>query len=1646
MSGTSSASAESVPAVPQPQAQGDIVGLVLQNAQGTALPSQYVSFGQVFAAGAVLPSAQLVAQINGQTIPVQMDVKTTNADGSVAMAVLTLLQPALAAGASAGVMLSLAPAATTAPAPVNVASEMAAHGYDLAVNLAIQGGSTYTLNVANLLSAAAPGSVTKLMSGPQATELQFQTDVTSSLRMVFNVTAYADGTFKTDVQFNNDLAMQPTGGTLTYSATITQGGATAYQVNNLTQYQYEDWNKTIYTGSAAPGVNVQHDIAYLERAGAIPNYDYVDGAPASYVATEASQIASAGWNAPLGSDGITEYMPMTGGRADIGPTTSANAIWLMTQDPTAAQFALGQAQAGAGVPWNFYNPQAGTWLNTSQYTSLQSTGWGSGVTTLTQGVNPTNNGWTPDVSHQPDLFYDAYLLTGNQTYLDALNAQASYGISSLWPAMRDNAIGDTTPNNVIFGNQLRGAAWTLRQVDEAAYANPTGSAEKAYFTTVMNDNWSWLASQLPSLTKLEGQAAGWIPAPYGNPVATAPWMQDYFVSTAVEAAQMGNQNAVTYLKWATNFIAGAVLNLGSDGINYNLDVYSVANAPTSNGQIYWSQVTNSWAYWQPLTTWTAIEQNQQAAGNANGTSWAESNGDYGALQMQALAGIITITQSTEAMQAFAEIAGSGAPYTSAAAIQAQSQFDIVPRMPDGHLLTLGNLFTFDSTAPGIDRGAGTADQLIVEMGNANVTLAGGNGGANILAVFGTGNDVLQGGSQGNFIFGGPGADTIIGGGGANYMKAGTGPTTFILNSAVQATDTIDGFNLSNDHIDIVGSSGQALEPEQISAIIAGATTDAAGNAVLSLGSGHVVTLDGIALSQLSPSLFAAASAPVISGSSSAVSATLPPPTSPPPVTSSSSGTGPMTLTSSGQSVTGGSSSLTVIDQAGGNTVMGGSGGLVFSTTAGGDLIQTASGATDTIDLALASTVVSNGTDVINGGTLGANQTITANGAATITGSTGSNVYTLNGVDSLASNGTDTVKLGQGAQATIAATASLSVTEAGASLSLSVAGNGTVGISGGAATISGAATVAGAVNQGLSLTTGTTGGVAVTAGNGLLSINSAGADTIHAGSGNMMLNSLAGANDTVTGGSGALLAFGPGNVTFTGGTGSADIGGYPGSTLDVTAGSGAVTVIGGSSVNFVAGSGTADVVEYAGNETIAFGSGSATVIGGTGTDTYTVLASQGGGTETIYGYDPTKDQLKFQGFTGNPIASEAVTGGALAIGLVNGTTLILPGITDPSVVGPEKRTLTNSGQSVTGGSSSLTVIDQAGGNTVMGGSGGLVFSTTAGGDLIQTASGATDTIDLALASTVVSNGTDVINGGTVGANQTITANGAATITGSTGSNVYTLNGIDSLASKGTDTVKLGQGAQATITATKSVSVTETGASVSLSVTGNGTVGISGGTATISGAANQGDSLSTSATGGVAVTAGSGGLSVVSAGADTIHAGSGNLMLTSLAGANDTVTGGAGAFDAYGSGNLTFTGGSGSANITGYPGSTLNVTAGSGNVTLVGGSSVNFTAGSGSAIVVVWTGTDHIELGSGSTTILGGMGTDTYEFAAGHGGGSDTIYFFNPNTSTLQFKGFSSNPVQSQTLSPGGLHVALTDGTQINLPGMTTMLSSSMIHLT
>ncbi len=86
---------------------GEIVSLQFENVTGKAQAAGEITFGHVFKQGDLGAGKYLVAVIDGREVPVQMDVKATNEDGSVRHALLTIAQPSLAAGATVNLMLKM---------------------------------------------------------------------------------------------------------------------------------------------------------------------------------------------------------------------------------------------------------------------------------------------------------------------------------------------------------------------------------------------------------------------------------------------------------------------------------------------------------------------------------------------------------------------------------------------------------------------------------------------------------------------------------------------------------------------------------------------------------------------------------------------------------------------------------------------------------------------------------------------------------------------------------------------------------------------------------------------------------------------------------------------------------------------------------------------------------------------------------------------------------------------------------------------------------------------------------------------------------------------------------------------------------------------------------------------------------------------------------------------------------------------------------------------------------------------------------------------------------------------------------------------------------------------------------------------------
>jgi hypothetical protein len=336
--------------------------------------------------------------------------------------------------------------------------------------------------------------------------------------------------------------------------------------------------------------------------------------------------------------------------------------------------------------------------------------------------------------------------------------------------------------------------------------------------------------------------------------------------------------------------------------------------------------------------------------------------------------------------------------------------------------------------------------------------------------------------------------------------------------------------------------------------------------------------------------------------------------------------GPGTLTATGQSIAGGASLLSVTDPVGSNTIAGGTGGLAALVTGEYDSISTAAGAHDTVSVAGYSTFRAAGNDQVSVTGLYTNVIATGTDVIDCTGAAAS--FVLDGTDSLSFADNGWLTVGGGAHAAVAArgTGEVSATvQAGGHLAFSQAmpqgGISWISVSGGASTLY----ASGGSYPGIQVTTNGQTGVAVQALSGNVSVLAQGADTIWAGIGTVDVNA--------TGSAGVVVNAGAGNVTLRGGAGN-----------DV----------------FVAGTGKADLVLGNGNDTIDLGPGATTIGAGTGDDVFQFINGHGGGTDVIHGWS-ANDQLDFQGFGGNPIASDVSSGGSTVLTLTDNTVITLVGV-------------------------------------------------------------------------------------------------------------------------------------------------------------------------------------------------------------------------------------------------------------------------------------------------------------------------------------------------------------------------------------------------
>ena len=538
-----------------------ITNVRLENGAAAAQTNVPFTFGQVFAAGNLAKGTALIGRFdNGESLPLQVDAKAFHPDGSVRHAVISGVVPSIAASQTRKMDLVTGGNASTATGVTTAA--LLNSGFNASVSATLA-GVRYSASADELIKAGktsdwlAGASVNEwLVSAPLKTAAGVQHP---HLTARFAVRWY-DGAKKArvDVTVENNWAYETAPSNFTYDAEILVGGKSVYAKPALTHLHHARWRKVFWQGATNPeAVTVKHDTAYLIASGAVANYDQT-------LTIKESSLAALknGWTAdksePMKVGSANGYMPSTGGRSDIGLLPAWSVMYLLTMDKRAKEVTLGNGDLGGTWSMHYRDKLTDRPISIVDfpYMTIQGRpGDTQNPVTKKRESFPacaTTNGctspFTHDMSHQPSLAYLPYMVTGDYYYLEELQFWAMYNVLAPNPNYREQAKG------ILQSNQVRGQAWGLRSLVDAAYITPDADKLKSHFTSFVSNNLAWYnktysdnaqANQLGVL--LNGAFA------YQSGTGVAPWQDDFFTSVIGHATELGFTDAKRLLNWKAKY-------------------------------------------------------------------------------------------------------------------------------------------------------------------------------------------------------------------------------------------------------------------------------------------------------------------------------------------------------------------------------------------------------------------------------------------------------------------------------------------------------------------------------------------------------------------------------------------------------------------------------------------------------------------------------------------------------------------------------------------------------------------------------------------------------------------------------------------------------------------------------------------------------------------------------------------------------------------------------------------------------------------------------------------------------------------------------------------------------------------------------------
>ncbi|QYF95975.1 hypothetical protein KY495_07980 [Massilia sp. PAMC28688] len=549
-----------------------------------------LTFGQVFAQGDLGASQQLLGKLpDGRTVPLQVDVKARHADGSVRHAVMSAMLPKLAAAQTQRIILAkgTAPGAGSAP----TAAALLAAGFSAGVQIDLA-GVRYSASADSLLRS---GKVTPWLNGPVTAEWLVSSPLVKSdgtphphLAARFAIRTYSGvKQARVDVSIENNWAFEPAPRNFKYDAQILVGGRTVYKKADLTHYHHARWRKVLWWGDE-PSLHVVHNVPYLLATRALPNYDR--SVRVSHARLDEIKSHFTARSEPMAVGNASPYMPATGGRDDIGLLPGWAATYLLTMDERAKDATLGTADLAGSWSIHYRDKATGRPVSLHDYPYMTVAGQKNDT------LNPVTKNYenfpacaaagactnpnAHDMSHQPSFAYLPYIVTGDHYYLEELQFWGMFDAFFSNPGYRQGISGLVKPD------QVRGQAWGLRSIANAAYITPDNDPLKKPLDSIVKANLKWYNDHYTNnaqANKLGVLSHGYAIV-YANNTGLAPWMDDFFTSAVGHVAELGYRDALPLLKWKAKFPIGRMT--APEACWVTAAMYSMKVRDKAEGEVY----------------------------------------------------------------------------------------------------------------------------------------------------------------------------------------------------------------------------------------------------------------------------------------------------------------------------------------------------------------------------------------------------------------------------------------------------------------------------------------------------------------------------------------------------------------------------------------------------------------------------------------------------------------------------------------------------------------------------------------------------------------------------------------------------------------------------------------------------------------------------------------------------------------------------------------------------------------------------------------------------------------------------------------------------------------------------------------------------